>query len=239
VLTSEARKRLRTIEEFSDLGSGFEIAMRDLDIRGAGNLLGAEQSGFIADIGYETFQRILEEAIQELKESDFKDLFQEELSKQNSFVRDVQIDTDTEMHIPDEYVSSVSERLSLYTDLDKIEDEAGLEKFESELKDRFGKLPVPVYELFDGLRLRWTAQHLGFERIILKEKKLRCFFVENPQSRFYDSLVFQKIFSFIANHGDKHGLSIKKTPKSLILIKESVASLKKAQEVLRFLKNQL
>jgi transcription-repair coupling factor (superfamily II helicase) len=239
VLTSEARKRLRTIEEFSDLGSGFEIAMRDLDIRGAGNLLGAEQSGFIADIGYETFQRILEEAIQELKESDFKDLFQEELSKQNSFVRDVQIDTDTEMHIPDEYVSSVSERLSLYTDLDKIEDEAGLEKFESELKDRFGKLPAPVYELFDGLRLRWTAQHLGFERIILKEKKLRCFFVENPQSRFYDSLVFQKIFSFIANHGDKHGLSIKKTPKSLILIKESVASLKKAQEVLRFLKNQL
>ncbi|GIV31779.1 MAG: hypothetical protein KatS3mg030_081 [Saprospiraceae bacterium] len=176
VLTPDARKRLRTIEEFSDLGSGFEIAMRDLDIRGAGNLLGAEQSGFIADIGYETFQRILEEAIQELKESDFKEVFKEELDKRKTFVKDVQIDTDTEMHIPDDYVTNITERLSLYTQLDSIESEAELLDFEEALKDRFGKLPPQVKELFEGLKLRWIARELGFERIILKNGTLRCFF---------------------------------------------------------------
>ncbi len=232
VLTTDARKRLKTIEEHSDLGSGFEIAMRDLDIRGAGNLLGAEQSGFIADIGYETFQRILEDAVQELKETDFKDVFQEEFEKKKIFVRDITIDTDVEMHIPDDYVSSISERLSLYTFIDHIESEAELAAFEEELRDRFGPVPTPVHELFEGLRLRWAAKELGFERIILKNGKLRCYFVENPQSPFYDSPAFQQTFQFLATQGERHGLHLKKSPRSLILIKDGVKNLRAAKKVL-------
>jgi transcription-repair coupling factor (superfamily II helicase) len=232
VLTHDARKRLKTIEEHSDLGSGFEIAMRDLDIRGAGNLLGAEQSGFIADIGYETFQRILEEAVQELKETDFKDVFKEELDKKRYYIRDVNIDTDVEMHIPNEYVSSVSERLSLYTALDQIETESELEQFEVQLRDRFGRVPGPVLELFDGLRLRWVARELGFERIILKDNKLRCYFVENPQSPYYDSQQFQAVFQFIGTRGQQQGLSLKKSQRSLIMVKENVKNLKAAKKVL-------
>ncbi len=235
VLTHDARKRLKTIEEHSDLGSGFEIAMRDLDIRGAGNLLGAEQSGFIADIGYETFQRILEEAVQELKETDFKDVFKEELDKKRYYVRDVNIDTDVEMHIPDDYVSSISERLSLYTALDQLETETELEQFEAQLRDRFGRVPEPVLELFDGLRLRWAARELGFERIILKNNKLRCYFVENPQSPYYDSPVFQGVFQFIGSKGLQYGLSLKKSPRSLIMVKERVGNLQAAKKVLEMI----
>ncbi|MBI5914834.1 MAG: transcription-repair coupling factor, partial [Bacteroidetes bacterium] len=237
VLTHDARKRLRTIEEHNELGSGFEIAMRDLDIRGAGNLLGAEQSGFIADIGYETFQRILEEAVQELKETDFKDVFREEMAKKKTFVRDVNIDTDVEMHIPDDYVSSISERLILYTAIDAIEGEADLGQFGEQLRDRFGKVPAPVQELFDGLRLRWVARELGFERIVLKENKLRCFFVENPQSPFYDSAVFQQVFQYIATQGEKQGFSLKKTNRSLIFVKENVKNLKAARQVLQTIRD--
>lgn len=232
-LTSDARKRLKTIEEFSDLGSGLHIAMRDLDIRGAGNLLGAEQSGFIADIGYETYQKILEEAIQELKEGEFKDVFKEELDKERKFVRDVQIDTDAEMLIPDEYVSSINERLSLYTELDDIETEADLTKFEEKLRDRFGKVPLVVKELFEGLRLRWICKQLGFERVILKNDKLRCYFIENPQSAFYESKVFKNVMQFVATQGNQQGLSVKQSARSLILVKDHVKSLKKAREVLK------
>lgn len=231
-LTSDARKRLKTIEEFSDLGSGLHIAMRDLDIRGAGNLLGAEQSGFIADIGYETYQKILEEAIQELKENEFKDVFKEELEKERKFVRDVQIDTDVEMLIPDEYVSSINERLSLYTELDEIETEEAIAKFEEKLRDRFGKVPPQVKELFEGLRLRWICRELGIERVILKNDKLRCYFIENPQSMFYESKVFQDIMQYIAGEGNKQGLSVKQSSRNLILIKDHVKSLKKASNIL-------
>jgi transcription-repair coupling factor (superfamily II helicase) len=239
VLTHDARKRLKTIEEFSDLGSGFEIAMRDLDIRGAGNLLGAEQSGFIADIGYETFQRILEEAVQELKETDFKDLFKEEFDKKKTYVRDVVIDTDVEMLIPDDYVSAVQERLSLYTALDQIETEEELAKFGEQLRDRFGKLPEQVKELFDGLRLRWTARDLGFERIILKNGKLRCYFVENPQSPYYDSQMFQLVFQFIGTLGQKNGLGLKKSPRSLIITRDEVRTLKGARKILEIIKTAI
>jgi len=238
-LTTDARKRLRTIEEFNDLGSGFDIAMRDLDIRGAGNLLGGEQSGFIADIGYETFQRILEEAIQELKETDFKEVFKEELAKRKSFVKDIQIDTDTEMHIPDDYVSSISERLNLYSRIDKIETQEVLGQFEKELKDRFGDVPEPALELFEGLKLRWVARNLGFERIILKNKKLRCYFVENPQSPYYDSPVFEQIFQLIGSQGAQWGLVLKKTPRSLIMVKEKVLSLNAAQDLLTAIEQKL
>ena len=238
VLTHDARKRLKTIEEHSDLGSGFEIAMHDLDIRGAGNLLGAEQSGFIADIGYETFQRILEEAVQELKETDYKDVFREELEKKKFYIRDVNIDTDVEMHIPDDYVTSISERLSLYTALDQLGTEAELEQFEVQLRDRFGRVPGPVLELFDGLRLRWVARALGFERIILKSNKLRCYFVENPQSPYYDSPLFQQVFQFIGTRGQPQGLSLKKSPRSLIMVKDKVSNLQAAKKVLELIHTQ-
>jgi transcription-repair coupling factor (superfamily II helicase) len=231
-LTSEARKRLRTLEEFSELGSGFNIAMRDLDIRGAGNMLGAEQSGFISDIGYETYQKILEEAIQELKEQEFRDLFKEELDKKRDFVRDVQIDTDAEMLIPDDYINNIQERLSQYTILDTIKNEERLLKFATDLEDRFGPIPGEVEELFDGLRLRWICKRLGFERIILKNNKLRCYFVEDPQSIYYDSNTFKELFQFIGGKGFSMGLSFKQSPRYLILIKEDVRSLQSARKVL-------
>jgi transcription-repair coupling factor (superfamily II helicase) len=235
-LTQDARKRLRTIEEYSDLGSGFEIAMRDLDIRGAGNLLGAEQSGFIADIGYEAFQRILEEAVQELKESDFKEVFQDTSTAVQTFVRDVTIDTDVEMHLPSEYVSSVQERLSLYTALDQLETEPDLKAFADQLRDRFGKIPQPTMELFEGLRLRWVARELGFERIILKDGKLRCYFLENPQSAYYDSPLFQRLFRWLGSEGARTGLQLKKSTRSLIMVKDQVRSLLAARKVLEQLR---
>lgn len=234
-LTSEARKRLRTLEEFSDLGSGFQISMRDLDIRGAGNLLGGEQSGFIADIGYETFQKILEEAVLELKETEFRDLFKDELDKDRVYVRDVQIDTDVEMLIPDAYVSSIQERLNLYTELDKLETEEAVEQFSNQLRDRFGRLPVQVKELFEGLRLRWICKRLGFERVILKSDKLRCYFVENPQSPFYESDLFKLLIAFVGAKGREHGLSFKQSNKFFILVKDGVPSLKAARGILGIL----
>ncbi len=232
-ITSDARKRLRTLEEFSDLGSGFNIAMRDLDIRGAGNLLGGEQSGFITEIGYETYQKILEEAIQELKENVFKDLFKEDLAQKRQYVREVQIDTDTEMLIPDEYVSNIQERLRLYTELNKIETEAGIEEFSQQLDDRFGQVPPEVYQLFDGLRLRWVCRSLGFERLIYKNNKLRCYFVENPQSPFYESELFQNVLQYVSTTGQQQNLSFKKTNRHFILVKDGVRSLQAAYQLLR------
>lgn len=228
VLTPEARKRIQTIEEFSDLGSGFNIAMRDMDIRGAGNLLGGEQSGFISDIGYETYQKILEEAIQELKEQDFKDLFREELEKEQKFVREVTIESDVEMHIPDEYVSVIQERLNLYQELDTLESEEELQAFRTKLEDRFGKIPEPVEELFDGLRLRWLSRQLGFERISLKNNKLRCFFIQNAKSAFFESAIFNHFMQYMAGEGAAIGFRLKQTSKFLILTKEQVKSLSQA-----------
>lgn len=232
-LTAEARKRLRTLEEFSELGSGFQIAMRDLDIRGAGNLLGAEQSGFIADIGYETYQKILEEAVQELKETEFRDLFAEEIN-QNAYqyVRDVQIDTDAEMHIPDNYVSSIQERLNLYTELDKLEKEEQIAVFQEQLRDRFGRIPASVVELFEGLRLRWLCRQWGIERIILKNEKLRAYFIENPQSPFYESPQFNNILTAVTSRGAKAGISLKQSNNRLFLVKDEVNGLQEAREIL-------
>jgi transcription-repair coupling factor (superfamily II helicase) len=235
-LTQEARKRLKTLEEYSDLGSGFNIAMRDLDIRGAGNLLGGEQSGFLNEIGYETYQKILEEAIQELKENAFKELFKEEMESKKSFVKEVHMETDVEMLIPDEYVSNIQERLNLYTKLDNLKSAEDLDQFAQSLTDRFGKIPPQVYELFDGLKLRWICKDLGFERLIIKNEKMRCFFVENPQSMYYETEGFQKLFDFIVKLGYKLGLKFKQTPKNLIVIKEGIPNLKEAKEFLDELK---
>lgn len=225
-LTLEARKRLKTLEEFSDLGSGFAIAMKDLDIRGAGNLLGGEQSGFITDMGYEAYQRILEEAILELKESDFKDVFEDKQKPIKQFVRDVGIDTDIEMYIPDSYVSNIQERLSLYQQLDKIENEEGVTQFKNNLLDRFGPIPKQVEELFEGLRVRWLAKLMGFEKIILKKKKLQAVFISNPSSRYFDTEYFQKMTAFIQSESIKLGLTLKQSNNLLFMIKEDVRSLK-------------
>lgn len=230
-LSSESRKRLKTLEEFSDLGSGFQIAMRDLDIRGAGNLLGGEQSGFITDIGYETYQKILDEAVRELKETDFRELFNEELAAQTDFVREVNIETDTEMLIPDAYVSNIQERLSLYTELDDIENEEKLTAFQTRMLDRFGKQPRQVTELFEGLRLRWAAKQIGFERINLKNQKLRCYFLSNPQSPYYETPHFQKVITYISKRSD-HRFNLKQTEKVLLLAVDGVKSLSAAKLVL-------
>ncbi len=233
VLTPEARKRIKTLEEFSDLGSGFDIAMRDLDIRGAGNLLGGEQSGFIADIGLETYQKILEEAIHELKETEFKDVFEEENNKEGrQYVRDVEIETDIEMLIPDYYISNIQERLKLYTQLDSIENEEALDDFAQMLKDRFGKLPREVNELFNGLRLRWICKLLGFDRLSLKARKLRCYFVSNPQSSFYEGDFFHAALNYISTKGIEQGLTLKQSRTFLILIKDGVKNLQEARVLL-------
>lgn len=210
MLTSEAQRRLKAIEEFSDLGSGFHIALRDLDIRGAGNLLGGEQSGFISDIGFDMYQKILDEAIQELKETEFKDLFlDEEQSRKHRqrddintrhigvFVKDTQIDTDLGIHIPDGYVNTITERLALYRQLDDSQTEADLQRFETMLRDRFGPLPESVVELIDAVRLRWQAMDIGIERLILKNNKLICYFVSNQQSPYYQSEVFTQVLKFV------------------------------------------
>ncbi|HUH74085.1 MAG TPA: transcription-repair coupling factor [Chitinophagales bacterium] len=229
MLSDDSRRRLQTLEEFSDLGSGFQIAMRDMDIRGAGNLLGSEQSGFIADIGFDMYHKILDEAIQELKFTDFKDLFQEQIDKQTEFVRDCTIETDCEMLIPHNYVTNTEERLKLYTELDEITNEVDLQEYAARLEDRFGKLPKTVEELFDGLRIRWKAKKAGFEKIILKNGKLRCYFLENPHSPFYETLAFQHIMSNIQKN--KRAI-LKQSGESLILIFESVWTMRQAQKLL-------
>lgn len=238
-LTQEARKRLQTVEEYSDLGSGFDIAMRDLDIRGAGNLLGAEQSGFISDIGYETYQKILEEAVQELKESDFKDLFREQMERDRKYVQDVQIDSDVEMLIPDEYVSSIDERLRLYTELDNIESEAGIEKFATSLRDRFGPIPDVVEELFEGLRLRWVAKSLGFDRITLRNAVLRCYFHKNAQSAYYESAIFDKLIRMLGTQGRTLDIQLKQSATRLLMIREKIRSMKAAREFLTSIQNRV
>ncbi len=210
VLTSEARKRLEALVQFSDLGSGFNIAMKDLDIRGAGNLLGGEQSGFISDIGFEMYQKILNEAIDELRESEFKELFADRTTDSlTHFVRDCVLETDLEIRIPDTYVNNVAERLSLYQEMDNLKNEAELEAFLLELTDRFGPLPDQVHSLAYSFKLRWLAQELGLERLILKSEKMIGYFVANPKSPFYDSPVFTKILDYVSKHPNGVKLSEK------------------------------
>ena len=197
-LTPEAYKRLSAIEEFSDLGSGFNVAMRDLDIRGSGNLLGAEQSGFIAEIGFEMYHKILDEAIQELKDDEFKGLFPETQDK--NYVQFTQIDTDIEVLIPDEYVTHISERYNLYSELSDLKNEEELEQFKMALVDRFGPIPIQVHHLFDTLRMQWLGKKLGFEKLSYKQQLLRGYFVTKKDSTYFESDQFGRVLAFAHNN---------------------------------------
>lgn len=228
VLTPEARQRLKAIEEHAELGSGFMVAMRDLDIRGAGNLLGGEQSGFISEIGFEMYHKILDEAIHELKETDFKDLFPEE--EESEFVRDCQIDTDLEMRIPDNYVSNIAERLSLYKELDEISSEEKLKAFGEHLRDRFGPVPVQVNELMNTIRLRWKAKQLGFEKIVLKNRTLKTYFLQNQDSPYFKSSAFNNVLAFVQSNPVLCKIKEEKGKLSLTLLK--IDSVQEANRIL-------
>jgi len=229
VLTQEARRRLKAIEEFSALGSGFNIAMRDLDIRGAGNILGAEQSGFISEIGFEMYHKILDEAIQELKDGEFKELFKEEGIKRD-YVTDCQIESDLEILIPDSYVTNISERLALYKELDNIESEEYLTQFRQKMIDRFGPVPKETEELFDAIRLRWMARELGFEKIILKNNRMSGYFVSNPDSPFYQSEAFSTTIDYIRDNPGR--CQMKQVKERLRLTFRNVASVNSGIAVL-------
>jgi transcription-repair coupling factor (superfamily II helicase) len=219
-LPADSRKRLTTLEQYSDLGSGFQIAMRDLDIRGAGNLLGGEQSGFIAEIGFEMYHKILDEAIRELKRKEFRDLYKEEIAQQDDFVSDCSIDTDLEILIPDSYVESITERLSLYSRLDNCANEEDLVAFHAEMTDRFGPVPPPVEDLFTTVRCRRIAVELGFEKMLLKHDNLKCFFVNNPDSPYFTSAVFDRIILFLQKETNKGKL--KQTGKLFLLLVDDI-----------------
>ncbi len=235
-LTPEARKRLQTLEEFSDLGDGFKVAMKDLDIRGAGNLLGAEQSGFITDLGFEMYHKILDEAVQELKENEFAALFETDLKeKVKVLVQDCTIETDLELLIPEEYVSNISERLGLYSKLDALKTEEELEKFGQMLLDRFGPLPESVKDLMETVRLRWKAENLGIEKLTLKGKQMKCYLLPSNRDDFYSSDVFGKIMKFAQVHSK--ACKIKEHKNRLILTIEGVSTIQKAQKVLEEMKS--
>jgi len=200
VLSSDSRKRLAALEEFTELGDGFKVAMRDLDIRGAGNLLGAEQSGFINDLGFDTYHKILDDAIQEIKETDFKELFADELAeKAKLIVQDCIIETDLEILIPETYINNTSERLQLYATLDNIADEESLNSFRDSLRDRFGEIPDAVHQLIDSVRLRWIGEKLGFEKIALKNERLKGQFISGKEE-YFKSDTFGRILKFVQSN---------------------------------------
>lgn len=238
-LTSDARKRLKTLEDFSELGSGFHIAMRDLDLRGAGNLLGGEQSGFITDIGYETYQKILEETLHELKENEFKELFKDDKEKNKDYVFEVEIDTDIEMLIPDEYINLIQERLNIYTEMGNVNNEEQLTQLKAKLKDKFGPIPFQVAELFNGIRLRWICKQMGIERLSLKSNKLRCYFVSNAQSSFYETKLFNNFLQYVSTQGPALGLTLKQSRQNLILIKDKVYNLKQSRKLLESIRSEI
>lgn len=237
-LSEDSRKRLQAIEQFSDLGSGFQVAMRDLDIRGAGDLLGGEQSGFISEIGYETYQKILDEAIRELKENDFKDVFTEENQREDKvFVQDCQIDTDLEIMIPDDYINNITERLSIYKEMSDLTTEAQLDKFKDQLKDRFGPIPKQTAHLFDVMRLQWIAKRVGIEKLVLKSNKLLCYFVSNPDSAYYQSKAFGRVLEYVKMNARR--CQMKQKNDRLMLTFESVYDLKSTIKLLEPMQGQL
>jgi transcription-repair coupling factor (superfamily II helicase) len=234
LLTDEARKRLKAIEEFSDLGSGFNIAMRDLDIRGAGNILGAEQSGFISDIGFEMYHKILDEALQELKETDFSELFKDE--KPKPFVKECQIETDLEILIPGDYITNTTERLIIYKELDSMETEEALVACRSRIIDRFGPIPRQTEELFNTIRLRWLAKKAGFEKIVLKNERFIGYFISNQDSPYYKSEDFAVMLRFVQSNPSICRMKENETRLSLTF--RNVRSVKEAIRLLKGLDTQ-
>ena len=235
-MTDDARKRITALEQFSDLGSGINIAMKDLEIRGAGDLLGGEQSGFINEIGFETYQKILAEAIEELKEKEFKDLYETTDTdfKNRAFVKEVTIDTDFEILFPDDYVNNITERLNLYTKLNEIKDQAGLEAFQKTLEDRFGELPPQVISLFDSVRIKWIAIKMGIERVIIKQGRFIGYFISDQQSDFYQTQGFSKVLDFAQNNASNVKIKEKNTRGGLrlLLTIENVSSISKVLDML-------
>lgn len=229
-LASDSRKRLQTLEEFSELGDGFKVAMRDLDIRGAGNLLGAEQSGFVNDLGYELYHKMLDEAVAELKNNEFKDLFSTALGLPKKLLPDCQIETDFATLIPETYVKNISERLSLYTRLDDMKTNEELIGFEKEILDRFGPLPKEVEDLLKTVRLRWEAEGLYFEKLTLKSNTLKGYFVTSQNDEFFQSPRFGKIIDYIKMHPRQSSLKDQKG--KLMLIYENVQSIDQAHKIL-------
>ncbi|KGO96191.1 transcription-repair coupling factor [Flavobacterium enshiense DK69] len=237
-MTEEARKRIQALEQFSELGSGFNIAMKDLEIRGAGDLLGGEQSGFINDIGFDTYQKIMNEAIEELKENEFKDLYPEENDiETKEYVKDIQIDTDFELLFPDEYINNISERLNLYNELSVIKTEEALQQYEQKLIDRFGALPKQAVALLNSIRIKWKATHIGIEKLVLKQGKMVGYFVSDQQSDFYQSAKFMKVLQFVQQNGNLCKMKEKETKNGLrlLLTFENVKSVKRALELIELI----
>ena len=222
-LTDEAQKRLKAIEEFSTIGSGLNIALRDLDIRGAGNILGAEQSGFISDIGYDMYHKILNEAIDELKETEFRDLFRHEVEETKEYVKECVIETDLEVLLPDDYVTSVSERLLLYKELNDLSTEEELNAYRQRLTDRFGPIPQPTEELVQTITLRRMAKDFGIEKLILRQRRLVCHFVANQDNPFYQSANFMQMIRYAQSHpADVH---LRETAERLTLVCDNIDSI--------------
>jgi transcription-repair coupling factor (superfamily II helicase) len=245
-LSHEARRRLKAIEEFAELGSGFNIAMQDLDIRGSGNLLGAEQSGFIADVGFETYQRILNEAMDELRDSESYDSLimdtgktvqQSVTVKDKVYVSDFQIDTDLEIMFPDEYISNIAERIRLYKELDEIATEESLQNFEKKLIDRFGALPPPAASLLDIVRIKWIAIQLGIEKIVLKNNLLIAYFISNPDSAYYRTSLFVAVMNYI--NSNRNLMYVKQKESKLRLIIENISNINAGIVLLQNIRNQL
>lgn len=235
-LTADARRRLEALETFSELGSGFSIAMQDLDIRGAGNLLGAEQSGFMEDLGYETYQKILTQAVTELKNDDFQDLYAEQIAQGEAisgddFVDDCAVESDLEMYFPDNYVPGSSERMLLYRELDNIERDEELEAYRQRLIDRFGPVPRQGEELMLVVPLRRVGRRLGCEKIILRQGRMQMQFVSNTQSAFYQSAAFGRVINYIGYHPRRCNLKEKNGKRSMVV--SQVASVKEAVEILK------
>jgi transcription-repair coupling factor (superfamily II helicase) len=235
MMTDDARKRIEAISLFTDLGSGINIAMKDLEIRGAGDLLGGEQSGFINDIGFETYQKILNETIEELKENEFKELYNEPSDKPKEYVKEIQIDTDFEILFPDDYINIISERLNLYKQLGELKTEEELLNFETHIIDRFGGLPVQVVDLLNSVRIKWAAKHLGIERLILKKGKMVGYFVSDQQSSYYQTPVFTKVLQFVQQNSHTCTMKEKETKNGLrlLLTFNKINSVKKALETIQ------
>ena len=233
-ITKEASKRIKAIEENSNLGSGINIAMKDLEIRGAGNLLGADQSGFINEMGFETYQKILQEAIDELKEKEFKDLYKSEKIDHQYYVKDIQIDTDLEILIPDDYISDTSERLSQYQELSKIKDEEKIENFKIKLQDRFGEIPIPTYELIETVKLKWGLKKIAIERAVIKNNQFVGYFINDKNNPFFSSPIFSSLISKIQTLNKIVSIKEKETKKGLrlLLIIDNIKNIKNLNKLI-------